>query len=205
MRTRMLGRGLALAVVLVGCTPYHPRHGAVPPPAQTKPRAPRVAVVAFDVPQRVSPELGLYVARRLARSLAKSGVDVIDPEGVLRVAARTERCDRAAAAIRVARKVGANRVVFGAVTRYRDGVPGPPAEPASVEYEAVLVRALDGVVLAADRFDDTQQDGASRGFLRGARPLAATEIVDGALDGTAGRFAAAMNGRGAAGPPGRTR
>jgi hypothetical protein len=70
-------------------------------------------------------------------------------------------------------------VVFGTVTRYRDRVPGPPIEPASVAYEAVLVRAVDGVLLAADRFDDTQQNGGSCAAARARR----VEIVDGALDG----------------------
>ena len=187
MRTRMLRLGLA--VVLLGCTPYRPKDPSVPPPMPAVHPIPHVAVVGFAVAQPagdapIPPAVGTGIARALARRLARAGVAVVEPEVVFRAAPRRDNEERAAAAVRVARQVGANRVVFGTVTRYRDG------ENASVAYEAVLVRALDGLVLAADRFDDAER---AMPFRRGS---GAHGIVEGALDATATRFAAAMkNGR----------
>jgi hypothetical protein len=205
MRTRLLGSGLALALAVVGCRPY--RTTVRPEDPVPRPAVPHVAVVPFAVENApdsggvaIPPALGAAVARRLAVHLVSHGVRVIDPEVVLHAPVEDVREDQPRRAIRIARQVGASRVVFGTVTRYRE--PGTTAgggeQPASVAYQAVLVRSLDGVVLATDRFDSTPSPSGDAGamlphLLHGGRPVGREQLLDGALGETASRFAASMN------------
>jgi len=204
MRTWLLGSGLALALAVVGCRPYRTTVRTEAP--VPKPAVPQVAVVPFVVANApesggaaVPPGLGTAVARRLAVHLASHGVRVIDPEIVLRAPVENVREDQPARAIRIALQVGASRVVFGTVTRYRErgDTAGGGEQPASVAYQAVLVRALDGVVLATERFDSAALPSGDAGgpvshLLHGGLPVGRGQLLDGALGETGGRFAAAM-------------
>jgi hypothetical protein len=204
MRTWLLGSGLALALAVVGCRPYRTTVRTEDP--VPRPAVPHVAVVAFALARApdsggavIPPALGAAVARRMAVHLASHGVRVVDPEVVLRASVEDGRQDQPTRAIRIARQVGASRVVFGTVTRYqeRGDTAGAGEQPASVAYQALLVRALDGVVLATDRFDSTSAATGEAGaplsrLLRGGRPVGRDQLLDGALGETAARFAAAM-------------
>jgi len=191
MRTWLLGSGLALVLAVVGCRPYRTTVRTEDP--LPKPAIPHVAVVPFAVDAGIPPALGAAIARRLPVHLASRGVRVVDPEVVLHTPVEDVREDQARRAIRIARQVAAGRVVFGTVTRYQDRAD---TQPAAVAYQAVLVRALDGVVLATDRFDSTSSSGDAGGtlphLLRGGRPVGREQLLDGALAETGARFAAAM-------------
>lgn len=201
MRTWLLGAGLALALAVVGCRPYRTTVRTEDP----LPRAtvPHVAVVPFAIAHAPDPEaaaippaLGAAVARRLAMHLANDGVHVVDPEVVLHVPVDDVRENQPTRAIRIARQVGASRVVFGTVARYRErgDAGGAGDSPPVVTYQALLVRAIDGVVLATDRFDSTSPGAATLPrFLHNGRPVGRDQMLDGALGETATRFAAAMN------------
>jgi hypothetical protein len=204
MRTRLLGSGLALALAVVGCRPYRTTVRAEDP--VPRPAVPHVAVVSFEIANApdsggaaIPAALGAAVARRLAVHLASHGVRVIDPEVVLHAPVEDVREDQPRRAIRIARQVGASRVVFGTVTRYRERgtTAGGGEQPASVAYQALLVRALDGVVLATDRFDSTPSSSAAAAALphlfHGGRSVGREQLLDGALGETASRFAANMN------------
>jgi hypothetical protein len=148
-----------------------------------------------DPDPAIPPALGAAVARRLAVRLANDGVRVVDPEVVLHMPVADAREDQPTRAIRIARELGASRVVFGTVTRYRErgDTGGAGGEPPAVAYQAVLVRALDGVVLATDRFDSASSGaGALPRILRSGH-AGRDQILDGALGETASRFAAAVN------------
>jgi len=204
MRTRLLGSGLALAFAVVGCRPYRTTVRTEEP--LPRPAVPHVAVVPFEVANApesggaaIPPALGAAVARRLAIHLASHGVRVVDPEVVLHTPVEDVREDQPRRAIRIARQVGASRVVFGTVTRYRerDTTAGGGEQSASVAYQAVLVRALDGVVVATDRFDSTPSPSGDAGatlphLFHGGRPVGREQLLDGALGETASRFAANM-------------
>ena len=203
MRTRLLGSGLALALAFVGCRPYRTTVRTEDP--VPRPTVPHVAVVPFEVATApdtggaaIPPALGAAVARRLAVHLVSHGVRVVDPEVVLRTPVEDVREDQPRRAIRIARQVGASRVVFGTVTHYRErGTTADGGEqPAWVAYQAVLVRALDGVVLATDRFDSTPSADAAATLphvLHGGRPVGREQLLDGALGETASRFAPNVN------------
>ena len=130
--------------------------------------------------------------------LAASGIAVIDPDRVLGVwsLADTGTYDVRVAA-RVADKVGANVAVFGTLWRYREreGTAWAVRTPAAVAYEATLVHAPDGALLAVDRFEYAQQ-ALSENLLQlprfvegGGRWLTRQELLDQALARTAERFA----------------
>lgn len=102
--------------------------------------------------------------------------------------------------VRVATKAGATLAVIGAITRYvqREGSAMGARTPASVAYQAALVRVPDGAIVALDRFDYTQQPLTSNlldlpRFLRaGGKWMTREELLDGALGETAEKFAAAL-------------
>jgi hypothetical protein len=106
--------------------------------------------------------------------------------------------------VRVATKAGANLAVVGAITRYvqREGSALGARTPASVAYQAALVRAPDAAIVAVDRFDYTQQPLTSNlldlpRFLRaGGRWLTREELLEGALGETAEKFANALRAAG---------
>ena len=200
MRTRAVLIGLVAA--LAGC--------AAPAPSRPRPvslsRPTRAAVMPFAVdvdgsgPSAVPADLGTTVARDLAGRLGDAGVPVVDPDRVLAAAPAVGSGDPAA--MRLARKLGASVVVTGVVTRYqeREGTAWSVRAPASVAYQATLLRADDGAVLSVDKLDYTQHSLSENllelpRFVRGgARWLTRTEILDGALTATAERFARALAG-----------
>jgi len=219
MRSAPLG-ALLLGPLLLGCAE---RTAAPPPPLGAGDR-PVVAVLAFRAGGELSPEatlggdaapapdeeeLGERVARTLSGHLAAAGVAVVDSDVALGAAALTDRgAYDPRLASRVAKKVGANLVVLGAVSRYRerDGTAWAANAPASVAFQAALVRASDGAVLTVERFDYTQQ-ALSENLLdlgkfvqAGGRWLTREEILNAGLRQTAERFAAALRGDPAGSP-----
>jgi hypothetical protein len=215
--SRARSSALWLWIAAVGCAApaSTPR---VPLPSGVKPV---VAVLDFRLGGDLGPdatvagagvadtdEVGAAVARSLTADLAAVGTSTIDGDVVHGAAALSDRgtYDPQLGA-RVAKKVGANLVVLGALTRYRQRVGSAWAveTPASVAFQAALVRAGDGAVLTVERFDYTQQ-ALSENLLdlgkfmeAGGRWLTREEILDGALRQTAERLAAAARGE-AAGP-----
>jgi len=189
-----------LAVALSACRPPP----TVPPPPRALPAGPpRIAVLAFRPGEQVDPgslpaEIGHDLGRVLAAKLSAAGVATVDPD---RVFGATELADAGTYGppfgARIARKVGANLAVVGILTRYREraGTDWSVQQPASVAYEARLVRASDGATLDTAAFDYTQQTLTSNlldlpRFLRGGgRWVTARELLDGALGETATRFA----------------
>jgi len=143
-------------------------------------------------------DVGAEFARLLARALAAKGVSVVDPDLVAGTAARADvGTYDAPTAAGVARRLNADLAVIGVVSRYRQRVGSAwgVQDPASVAYDAALVRATDAAVLRVDRFDYTQQALSEnlldlpRFIAGGGRWLTREEISEGALAHTAGRFA----------------
>jgi len=208
----MVGRVgvLALGLGLVGCS-------APQPPARptVAPRG-RIAVLPLRVGAELTPhgelqpgatiadapsELGETIARDLATKLGKSGLPVVDPDAVRGALTLVDTRDAGAPlAARLARRLGAELAVFGAVTRYREreGSAWAVVTPASVGYAVALLRVRDAVVVQIDRFEYTQHALSENlldlpRFVRGGgRWLTCAEILDGALDETAARLALAL-------------
>jgi len=195
----------AVALVAASLSACRPPPAVSPLPVAL-PERPRVAVLPFHPGEQVDAsrlptDLGLDAARMLTTKLSAAGVAVVEPD---RVSGATELTDTGAYGLplgaRVAQKVGANVAVLGVLTRYRDrvGTDWSVEQPASLAYEAVLVRASDGTRLGSDAFDYTQQTLTSNlldlpRFLRGGgRWLTARELLDGALGETAARFARSL-------------
>ena len=148
-------------------------------------------------------ELGAELARKLTADLAAAGVAVVEADAVHGTTALTASgAYDARLAERVARKVQANLVVLAALGRYRqrEGTAWAAQTPASVAYQAALVRATDGAVVTIDRFSYTQQALSENLFdlgkylEAGGRWLTREEIADGALRQTAARLSAAVRG-----------
>jgi hypothetical protein len=156
-------------------------------------------------PAAVSEDGGPQAARLLAVRLIGGGVPVSSADRVLAVTppAGAAVYD-ARLGMRVATKAGANLAVVGAITRYveREGSAIGVRTPASVAYQAALVRASDGTIVALDRFDYTQQPLTSNlldlpRFLRaGGRWVTREELLEGALGETAEKFASALHAAG---------
>jgi hypothetical protein len=210
-RTVLLG----LLAAITGCAPSAPPRPR--PVALAQP--PRVAVLAFAARAEAEPggvgaipaELGTALARELSRLLGEAGLPVVDPDRVFAATPPPGTSDVGPGqATRVARRLGASLVVLGVVTRYheREGTAWAVRNPASVAYQATLVRADDGAVLSLDRFDYTQRSLSENlldlpRFVRGGgRWLTCQEILDGALAATAERFARSLasGASGQAGP-----
>jgi hypothetical protein len=190
---------LSLVIALAACRPP----STAPAAHATPPERPRVAVLAFRLPDGSEPagDLGFSLARKLASHLAEAEIPVASPDEVFGAMSLADAGHYDAPLARsVARKVGANLAVLGTLDRWRDrvGTAWAVEQPASVAYDTTLVRAADGATVTVDRFDYTQQALTSNlldlpRFLRGrGRWLTAEEIADGALDETADRFAVAL-------------
>ena len=206
---RLGRRALALIALLGGSAPLHQQQ-AVPVVSAEKAT---VAVLPFRTGGVLSPagafqdvddaeagpgDHGALAARVLADHLAKSGLNVVDPERVFGAVSLADagHYDPPFAA-RVASKVGARFVVLGAFARFRqrEGSALGVTSPASVAYHVALVRASDRAILATDRLDYTQQALSENllelpRFLKGGgRWVTREEILDGAFEETARKLA----------------
>ena len=199
----------AVALVAIGCAVL---------PGGTKTAAPRiegprrVAVLPFRVrgfidstgrfasdPQAagMSDDLGVYVAERLTSDLTGLGTPVVPASTVLQATppAGAALYDMKLA-VRVAREVGAEAAVYGAVHRFvqRKGSALSVESPASVEYRALVVDAASGIVIGNYLFDYTQQPLAADlttlpDFLQGGgKWKTREEILDGSLGKTANKI-----------------
>jgi len=148
---------------------------------------------------------GEQAARALSVRLSGAGVPTVDVERVLAATPPPGAAVYdARLGARIARKVGANLAVIGAVMRYaeREGSALGVTTPASIAYQAVLVRASDAALVAFDRFDHTQQPLTSNlldlpNFLRaGGRWMTRQEMLEGALGETAQKLAKALQAGG---------
>jgi hypothetical protein len=191
--------------------------GCAKGPESTKPAAPRVegarrvAVLPFRVrgfldstgrfasdPQAgpMEDQLGVYVAERLTSDLTALGTPVVPASTVLQATppAGAALYD-GKLAVRVAREVGADAAVYGAVHRFvqRKGSALSVESPASVEYRAMVIDVASGVVIGNYLFDYTQQPLAADlttlpDFLQGGgKWKTREEILDGSLGKTANK------------------
>lgn len=128
----------------------------------------RVAVAPFtlapsairdEVPESVAD----LVARQVAEEVGARGILVTPPEDVVHALEAAGISDPGAnptaAARVVAEQFGATALVLGRVTRYleREGQRLGAHAPASVGFEATLLRAPEGERLWTGVFDETQQ------------------------------------------------
>jgi hypothetical protein len=162
---------LALALGTLSCS----APGAVPSAQPETARLRRVAILPFrtagfldsagrfvddtsagDMPD----DLGTYVADRRSTDLTGLGTEIVPADVVLRATpvAGAALYDTKLA-VRVAREVGADAAVFGAVHRFvqRRGSALSVESPASVEYQAMVVAADTGIVIGSYLFDFTQK------------------------------------------------
>jgi hypothetical protein len=153
-------------------------------------------------PGAVFEDAGPQAARSLAVRLIGVGVPVASADRVLAVTPPTGAAVYdARLGARVATNTGANLAVVGAITRYveREGSALGVRTPASVAYQAALVRTPDGAIVALDRFDYTQQPLTSNlldlpRFVRaGGCWVTREELLEGALGETAEKFASALH------------
>lgn len=188
-------------------------NGADTPAAPTVARDRPVAVLPFRIrgfldaagrfasdPQAAAmpDDLGVYVADRLTSDLVGLGARVVPMDTVLQATpvAGAALYDTKLA-VRVARAVGADAAVFGAVHRFvqREGSALSVERPASVKYQAMVVDAASGIVIGNYLFDYTQQPLAADlttlpDFLQGGgKWRTREEILDRSLTKTAGKIA----------------
>jgi hypothetical protein len=155
-----------------------------------------------DLPP-VPDDMGERMATLLSAGLGRAGIATVDPAVVLGAtpppgAARYD----AEFAARIARSVGGQLAVFGALTQFveRVGSAWGATTPATVAYQALLVDAETGTVLDRQRFEYTQQPLSQNllelpRFLQGGgRWVTRDEMLTGALGETAGRLARAIRG-----------
>jgi len=212
---------LALLAGLAACAP---REAAVTRVAAPLAEPARIAVLPFlaggelDRDGRFVPRepvegdaeaLGVLFQNRLGAALARTGATVIDPDATAAAAelAALDGSDPQRAA-QIGRRVGANVVVIGALSRWveRVGTTWAIESPASVAYQAALVRTADGAVVLLDRFDYTQRALMENllelpRFLQArGRWLTRDEIAEGALASSAARIAGLLGVRRAAAP-----
>ena len=207
----------ALLLVLAGaaCGPYDDQ----PPPVPTAGSARPAAVLPFRVAGFLDPaggfvddtsvgeipeNLGVEIAERLATDLERAGVHVVPAAVVLRAApvAGAALYDAKLAA-RVAREVGADFAVMGAVHRYvqRVGSALSVERPATVDYQAMIVAADSGRVIGSYLFDFTQKPLAEDlttlpDFLQGGgKWRTREEILYRSLTKTAAKIASALRSR----------
>lgn len=182
-------------------------------PFRTAGRLDGAAVFEARPDAEATPEdAGAEAARLLAADLRAAGIAVVDADAVAGALSLVDaRAYDPRLAARIADRVGAALAVMGALSHYRQrqGTALAVESPASVWYEAALVRAADGAVLTVDRFEYTQQPLSENilalpEFLRaGGKWLTREEILDGALARTADTLAATITGRPR--PPGERR
>lgn len=222
----MRARRSSLLLLLLGLAACTPRAATAPTARTPLPAGTSVAVLPFraggqldmdaafaareggaaegtavsDVPD----DLGDQIARMLSDDLQAVGVPVMDVNAVRTATpvAGASRYDSGLAA-RVGRTVGARMAVLGAVTRYeqRVGTAWGVTTPATVWYQAVLIQATDGSVIARDRFEYTQQPLTANvldlpRFLQGGgRWMTREELLQGALKETAEKFVKEIRNR----------
>lgn len=213
---------LVLVVGIAACATRE----APPPRALAAGEAARIAVVPFlaggeldregrFVPRATTVDgdpdaLGTLFANRLGAALAGVGAAVVDADATAAAAelAALDGSDPVRAA-QIGRRVGANVVVIGAITRWVDrvGTAWAIESPASVAYQVAAVRTADAVVVVIDRFDYTQRALMENllelpKFLQArGRWLTRDEIAEGALAQTATRVAGAVGVRRATAAP----
>jgi hypothetical protein len=156
-------------------------------------------------PGAVPESAGEQAARVLSVRLAAAGIPTLDVERVLAATPPPGAAlYDARLGARIARKLGANLAVIGAVMRYveREGSALGVTTPASIAYQAVLVRASDAALVVFDRFDYTQQPLTANlldlpTFVRaGGRWMTGQEMLEGALGETAQKLAKSLHGAG---------
>ena len=205
-------RPLTVAIALAALAACERPGPARPPAPVMPPGTARIAVVPFRTAgapgaeaggggEGVPADAGPAAARMLAAHLAETGMAVVDADRVLGAwsLADTTAYDPRVAA-HVAEKVGANLAVLGTLSRYRErqGTAWAVEAPAAVAYEAAVVHAPDGALLAVDRFEYAQQ-ALTENLLQlprfvesGGRWLTREELLDQALARTAERLARAL-------------
>jgi len=196
----------ACALLLAGCA-HVVKTQAFPGLEQAQSGASAVAIAPFDargrggVPATEGPEAegAPVVARQVAEAIAARGVKVIPPEDVARALqsagvpadAKTEQI-----AAMVQQKFGANLLLTGQVSRYRDrrGENLGAASPASVGFSVTLYQAPAATRLWSASFDETQAPISSNLFNLGRYPgggtrwLTADELSKWGADGVADAF-----------------
>ena len=222
-------RPLAVAIALAALAACErPGPARLPAPVMP-PGTARIAVVPFRTAgapgaqaggggEGVPADAGPAAARMLAAHLAETGMAVVDADRVLGAwsLADTTAYDPRVAA-HVAEKVGANLAVLGTLSRYRErqGTAWAVEAPAAVAYEAAVVHAPDGALLATSAlilalaspeaqawvvagFEYAQQ-ALTENLLQlprfvesGGRWLTREELLDQALARTAERLARAL-------------
>jgi hypothetical protein len=204
---------LVVLVSAAGCAERAPAPAPLPPAESS-----RTAVLDFRIGGELTdgvafaaapegpgddPELGAAIARELGARLADAGVGVVDADVVSGALSLVDSSTYdPALAGRVGARLGANLAVIGALARYREreGNAWAVQAPASVAYQAALVRVADGAVVTVHRFDYTQR-ALTENLLEvgkfieaGGRWLTREDILHGALRQTAAHLAAAVRG-----------
>jgi len=216
MRSRTRGAVVGVLLVLAGIACRSPEGIAPATPTATRGR---VAVLPFRVrgfldatgafsavqdAGDISDELGVYVAERLTSSLEELGQDtvpaakVVDATPVSGAAIYDPRL-----AARIARDVGAEVAVMGAIRRYvqRQGSALSVESPASIEYQTMAVAADSGTVIGTYLFDFTQQPLAADltnlpDFVQGGgKWRTREEILDRSIPKMAKKIASTLRGR----------
>jgi hypothetical protein len=192
---------------------------AAPPAAPTEETTRPVAVLPFRIGGFLDPtgrfaddavgrgipdDLGATIAERLTADLERAGEGVVPAETVLRATpVPGAALYDPALARRVARDVGAEFAVIGAVRRYVERVGNALSveRPATVEYQAMIVAADSGQVIGTYLFDFTQQPLAADlttlpDFLQGGgKWRTREEILHRSLEKTAAKIASALRSR----------
>jgi len=158
----VLGLGLLAAL---GCTEMVATQSR---PALAELNAPlrRIAVIPFSASALVRREAGQetpraaaqLVSKYVAEALAARGVEVIAPEDVEAALAPEIGTEQPIAAV-LARKVGADAVVIGELTRWeeREGEAMGTLHPAAVGFRVALRTAPGSKALWSAEFDERQQ------------------------------------------------
>jgi hypothetical protein len=197
---------LVLALALAGCAKIV-KIQTYPGLEQASTGVSAVAVIPFDARGRAGAattegpgaEAAPVVARQVAEAIAARGINVIPPEDVARALQSAgipadAKLDQIAALAH--HKFGANLVVMGQVTRYRDrrGENLGASSPASVGFLVTLYQAPAATRLWSASFDETQAPLSSNVFNMGRYPgggtrwLTAEELSRWGAEGVADAF-----------------
>lgn len=198
--------GLVLLLALAGCAQVV-KTQAFPGLEQAQSAASAVAIAPFDargrggIPATEGPEAAgaPVVARQVAEAIAARGVSVIPPEDVARALLSAgmpadAKPDQIAAVAQ--QKFGANLLLMGQVSRYRDrqGENLGASSPASVGFSVTLYQAPAATRLWSAGFDETQAPISANLFNMGRYPgggsrwLTAEELSKWGADGVADAF-----------------
>ncbi len=197
---------LALVLALAGCA-QTVKVQTCPGLEQAQAGVSAVAVAPFEARGRggavltEGPEAegAPVVARQVAEAIAAHGVSVVAPEDVARALQNAgvpagAKADQIAAVTQ--QKFGANLLLTGSVSRYRDreGENLGVSAPASVGFSVTLYQAPGATRLWSAGFDETQQPMSSNLFNMGRYPgggtrwLTAEELSKWGADGVADAF-----------------